>query len=456
MDPGTDRRYWCWLFGSNCHHPTVIPIDSPPTSAPSTSDAPVHRESLAAFLEFAAEAMGLTSAMDGGVLELSFNHREHPEWPKPYQIKVAVAASEVADLPRRVVAPSDGAKWLWKLVDVVRGALMARPVSQPEAVHEFSSRLFDAYQVDEGQTQLSGCRLHEVPFLRITYLAQDNPAEVEHRYVDANGQVVSAATLAELRLADVVPLDLPVAPMTRSQVDSLLQEVDVDVERFVAATIVFAKRAEGAVQFGIGEQCARATFDDWTTTLTAPPYHCAATGIDTFHLAAVDDGRIVAAEAIDICEHSGARVLGCERVACAVTGKQVDPRLAGVCPISGTKLLKSELVACRACRQHVSPTVLSAGVCQACRRLPVARLSDAWVAEIAERFPAIKKYRKFQSGEAGGMIRVMATSVWRRLLFVVPTSGAEPVVVAMRQGLVGGWQRLEKAEWPSVLGKPAD
>ncbi len=428
------------------------PTDSPSLREPTNSDAAVHRESLAAFLEFAAGSIGVASRIDRGVIGLEFEHREHLAWPKPYQVTVAVAAPSIAELPRRVLSPTDGSHWLWNLVSLERGAIVGHPVAQPEVVHEFSSRLFDAYQVDEGQTQLAGCHLTEVPFLRVTQLAEDNAAEVEHRFFDAAGQRVPESTIAKLKLDRVATLDPHATSLGRPQIESLLAEAPPMGERFVATTVVLAKRAEGAVQFGIREQCARVTFDDWTTTLTAPPFHCAATGIDTFHLAAIDDGRIVAAEAIALCEHSAARVLGRERVKCAVTGKLVDPRLAAVCPTSGAQLLEGELVACHACQQRVSPAVLAGGVCRACRGLPVVRASDTWVAGLVEQFPALAEYRKFQAGTSGGLRRVMAVGLWRRLLIVTPEDANEPTLVAMRQGMAGGWEEVPKSEWPSRLG----
>ncbi|MCA9247546.1 MAG: hypothetical protein KDA42_10535, partial [Planctomycetales bacterium] len=49
-------------------------------------------------------------------------------------------------------------------------AVHARPVVQPQQVHELTSQLFNAYQIENGSVHLAGCRLEEVPFLRRTGL----------------------------------------------------------------------------------------------------------------------------------------------------------------------------------------------------------------------------------------------------------------------------------------------
>jgi hypothetical protein len=370
---------------------------------------------------------------------------------------VAVAGQAIEKLPRKVLSPVDGARWLWKIATTTDGAILARPAHQPEAVHEFSGQLFDAYQVDGGQTHLAGCHLTDVPFLRVTRLCENAPDQVAHRFYTAEGQLVSEHQLTALSLADVQTRESTASRIGQPQIERLLQleQVGVDDPQFVAVTVIVAKRAEGALQFDIGEQCARVRFDDWTSTLTAPPFRCAATGLETYHLTAIDDGRIVAAEAVDSCEESGARVLGCERVTCAITGKRVDPRLVATCPGTGEKVLATELQACHACGQKVCRTVLAGGVCPACRKLPSARRSDSVVAELLGRYPQLDGYRKFQAGESGGLVRVMAVGVWRRVLLVRPTGNeSTPTRIAVREGFAGPWRELSTAEAASLLGAP--
>lgn len=441
-------------------HPTQV---VPPTvndlaiqSADATrSDAPPHREPLAAFVAFAAEVLEVSCTEADGVASLSFDHRQHPTWPKPYHVRMAVEGEALATPPRRVLPPVEGGQWLWRLAQESAGALVARPASQPEAVHEFSSRLFDAYQVDGGQTHMAGCRLVEVPFLRVTTLAEDDASQVLHQFYTAEGAATEPALVATLGLADLKPLAAQTTPPMAATVKSWVAAVDTSGERLLAVTVVIAKRAEGAVQFDIGEQCARITFDDWTTTLAAPAFRCVASGTTTYHLAAVDDGRIVAAEAIGTCDESKARVLECERVKCGVTGKRVDRRLSVACPVSGGPVLRKHTARCSACDQRVSNAVLQGGVCQACRSLKPVRPTDTLVAGLLEQYPELQQYGKFRAGEAGGQRRVLASGWWRRLMLIAPAGGGPLTSVARREGLVGSWEPVPRAQWPTVLGEPS-
>lgn len=428
-------------------------LQTPPSNDLANSGAVVHREPLASFVEFAARAVGVRCSLESGVASLEFDHREHPTWPKPYQTRMAVAGESITHLPRRVVSPSEGAAWLWTLATHDRGALVARPAAQPESIHEFSRRLFDAYEVDGGQMHLAGCHLIEVPFLRVTTLAAGDTSQVEHRLFDAVGEAVAESLIEQLGLDEIRPLEGQNVALTRREIESLVERLGTSGEDFVAVTVVVAKRAEGAVQFDIGEQCARVTFDDWTRTLTAPAFHCAASGIATYHLAAIDDGRIVAAEGIVTCDESGARVLDCERVTCGVTGKHVDSHLVARCPVSGIEVLKEQMTECVACQQPVSRTVLSHGVCKACRELPRAKRSDTWVSGLASQFSALGTYRSFRAGELHGLVRVMAKGWWRRLLIVTRVGETEPLAVSIREGFAGPWQHVPPGDWRSVLAK---
>jgi hypothetical protein len=431
----------------------VNDLQTRPSNDLANSGTTVHRESLASFVEFAARAMGVRYSLEAGVASMEFDYREYPHWPKPYLLRMAVEADAIVNLPRRVVSPSEGAAWLWNLARHDRGALLARPAAQPESIHEFSRRLFDAYEVDGGQMHLAGCHLVEVPFVRVTMLAADDESQVEHRLFDAEGSLVDEALIEQLGLADVREFEGQNVSITQREVESLVERIGTSAEDFVAVTIVVAKRAEGAVQFDIGEQCTRVAFNDWTRTLTAPAFHCAASGIATYHLAAIDDGRIVAAEGIVTCDESGARVLDCERVTCGVTGKHVDSHLVVRCPVSGIEVLKEQMTECDACQQLVSRPVLSHGVCTACRELPRAKRSDTWVSGLASEFSALGTYRSFRAGELHGLVRVMAKGWWRKLLIVTRVGETEPLAVSIREGFAGPWQHVPPSDWPSVLAK---
>ena len=412
------------------------------------------REPLGAFVEFAATTLGVSHEREGELLTLSCDHREHPSWPRPYRLQAMLVPDAGQRLPRKVVSATEAVAWLCQRAQLQSGALLARPATQPEAVHEISPRLFEAYQVDGGQTHLAGCRMKEVPFVRVTTGA-DESGEVTHRFYTAELEPVEESLVEQLGLDQLVPQGSHPMLVSRVEVQQLAERATASQEGLLAVTVVLAKRAEGAVQFDIDEQCAQVTFSDWTRQLKAPPFHCAASGRDTYHLAALDDGRIVAAEAIGVCEHSDTRLLESDLVVCATTGKRVDPALTSHCKVSDTVSLAEELVNCPTCGESVSRGVMDQGCCAACRELPVVRSGDPLVAGLLEQYPLLKKYGKLRAGERGGVLRLMAHGWWRRLLLAVPAGKNTPTHVAMRQGLAGQWETVPEGEWPQVLGELA-
>lgn len=439
--------------------PTPAPTAPVPTADPSSAGgkgAPREnsRESLAQFLEFASETLGIECEAKPGALDLSFDSRDHAGWPKPYRVNVATEAESVAKPARRQLSPRDGARWIWNLAQLQSGALCASPAKQPAAVHEFAQKLFDAYQIDNGQIRLAGCSLTETPFLRLTRLV-DGDLAVEHTYFTQQGEAVKHELLDELGLAELRPLGDHPPACTAAEVSRLLERVNTAGDDFAAATLIGAKRAEGALQFDIGEQCAQINFSGWTASLIAPPFHCAASGIDTYHLAALDDGRIVAAEAIETCSESGERVLGVEMVECSETGKRVGPTQVASCPATGKPVLKSKLVECLACCQPTSPAGLQGGVCSVCRGVEPVKATDPLVAPLLEKFPKLAGYKRLFATVSDGLMRVEGRSWLQRLLVVVRETNHEPVAVATRSRF-SAWRQLPAAEWPSVLGGSSD
>ncbi len=66
--------------------------------------------------------------------------------------------------------------------------------------------------------------------------------------------------------------------------------------------IIWSHWAAGKLRFTIGNEFVELPFADWASRLKAPTWSCPHSGQPTFHLAATDDGRIVAAEEIATCE----------------------------------------------------------------------------------------------------------------------------------------------------------
>lgn len=424
--------------------------DTPSPDHASVGGQGAHTESAEAFFACAAEALGIAWTNAGGLLELSFEHREHPTWPKPYRVKFSITGDSIEKPARRQVSTQEGAAWLWKLAQIEQGALIARPAAQPAAVHEFASRLFEAYQVDGGQIQLAGCSLTQTPFIRVSTF-DEGEQSLEHRFFTASGSAVSEDLLEELGLADAVPMGDHPSSYTTEEVSQLLRPFDTNVDRFVAATVIGAKWAEGALQFNIGEQCAQVEFSGWTASLEAPPFHCMASNTDTYHLAAIDDGRIVAVEAIAICEQSGEQVLETEMVTCSVTGKRVGPAQVKSCPVTGKPALEATFAACAACGQPTSPLGLSKNVCRHCTSMQPQPADDQYVAALLERFPALAAYGSFRHDHTHRLRRLEARGWSKRVMVTVCGETDDVLAVATRTRL-SSWQQVPPADWPGVLG----
>lgn len=428
-----------------------------PVSEPSASPAvaAARREPLETFLRFAAAVLKIDSRREGDVLELTADPEKHPDWPRPHRVEVLLAADQTAR-QKRQLDPAAGVQWMWQRARIAGAMLRGRPAHQPEAVHEFSSRLFAAYQVDGGQVHLAGCHLRDVPFVRLTFLQNDDPTTVAHRYLDAAGEPISESLVSELGLAEVAPLGDHSHLGSRAEAAAVLETMERGAERrgehFDAATLIGAKWVDGTLQFNIDDQAVRLDFSGWTSTLTPPPYHCAASGLDTFHLAAIDDGRIVAAEAVATCEASGRRVLACEMETCSVTGKRVASDLVVRCPITGEPALESEFAECVVCRQTASKQALTDGICRACREWQRVDATDPRVSRVVDRFPALARYRRFRLNEMGGVLRLMAVGAWRRWLIVLAEHDHSPRAVATRPRFSRTWRHLDPSEWPAALG----
>lgn len=417
------------------------------------AQSPTERESLASLLEFMAESVKIGHRLDRGILHLEYNHAANPRWPKPHHVAVAVTESARGQHSRHDVSPLEASLWLWERAHAAGTLVMARPATQPEAVHELTERLFTPYQIDGGRVHLAGCHLVDVPFLRISTIAADDPSQVEHRLTTLEGAEVSAELRERLDMANLVPQQGPIAipsdPALALALAQLLQASSA--EGVVAVTVVVAKRAEGKLQFQFGTKSITIDFDDWASTLEAPPYCCRLTGRSSYHLTTTDDGRIVAAEGIAPCEVSGKRMLASELVTCSVTGKRVDPELTRKCPVSGEPALASEFAPCSLCRQEVSRAVLDATLCGACRGLKKTSRDEPVVAEVLARFPRLARYRQFRTASTNEVNIVEGVGLWRHLLVVVGRADGKLRQVAVRSPATS-WNHLPEEGWSAELG----
>lgn len=295
------------------------------------------------------------------------------------------------------------------------------PADQPRSVHELTERLFPAYTVDGGAVHLAGCRLEDRLFLRTRNSSQ---TRADTLVMDDSGRPIEDEFARSLGMDDTVawvpPPEMPpgrLEDMVRNSTQRARQRWGVVEEP--DAVFVWCKYAEGKLRFTIGEQSEDLPFSGWTRTLKAPPFCCPHSGMASFHIAATDDGRIVAAENIRTCAETGRRVLASELVTCDVTGQAVLADQTRICPVTERPVLERLLTTCAMCCQRVSPSVIKGGRCLACRSTqPVGRNETPLPALFAE-YETLSHWPKWAASETAEVHILVATGWWKRLLLVV-------------------------------------
>ncbi|MHC4177474.1 MAG: hypothetical protein ACYSWU_08205, partial [Planctomycetota bacterium] len=232
------------------------------------------------------------------------------------------------------------------------------PADQPSSVHQIARRLFPAYTVDDGMVQLAGCTLEDRLFVRLEFRRGGQSGVA---YLDGDGAELPDELVEALGMSEVAELERPPQPPTPQLELTVEAAVRAALGRFPAddppevltAAALWCKFAEGKLRFAVGEDSADLPFSGWSRTLGPPPFVCPHTGISSFHLAATDDGRIVAAEKIELCAESNRRALPDDLVTCSLTGRRAMADLVETCPVGGGRVLGSRMVECHTCRQRV-------------------------------------------------------------------------------------------------------
>jgi hypothetical protein len=345
----------------------------------------------------------------------------------------------------------------------------AAPRGQPVSIHELASALFAPYRVEGGSVRLSGCSLEDQPLLRYTYGVRGGDADgglrLEHVYASPQQQSIEEDLLASLRVNDLIPIAARPPHLPDERIAAWLAHGERQTPRlagdrradFLLTTVIWCKRASGKLLFKLGNSSAERSFDLWAQqlvdgTAAPPPFRCAATGRESYHLAATDDGRITVAEAIARCAHSGRRVLDSDLETCAVTGRRTLGEFLRVCPISGERVLAGELVVCAQCRQQVSPQAISRGRCAACRSLQPVTRDDPRLARILGEYPKLDSWPRWQLAETASVYVLTARSLLRRLLLVLDKESLEAHRVAAGMRLTRHWPEIPAAQWDEFLG----
>lgn len=345
----------------------------------------------------------------------------------------------------------------------------AAPRDQPVSVHELAPHLFAPYRVHGGSVRLSGCSLDDQPLLRYTYALRSNhdgdDVQLVHRYASAQHEPVEYRLLAALRVGELIPLGGRPPRVSEEEVAAWLAygeqqatwHAGADRAAFLAATVIWCKRARGKLLFELGDSTAERAFDVWAQqlvdgTVQPPPFRCPLTGRESYDVVATDDGRVTVAESIAQCERSGVRVLDSQLEACAVTGRRVLGEFLRVCSVSGEHVLADELVVCTQCRQPVSPHAVAGGRCQACRSLQRVTPDDPRMARILGEYPRLDGWSRWQLAESSRVYVLTARSLVRRLLLVLDKESLEATHLAAGFRWAREWPEISPEQWPEFLG----
>lgn len=390
--------------------------------------------------------------------------------------QMAAAGDLVAGQPGEEYAAepltADGRLVAWLSERLNRqGPFHAAPRTQPESVHELTPQLFEPYTVEGGRVHLGGCRLEDVPLFRVTLRITPRgggAARLQDVFVDQEGKLVDRALQAELGLDDVRAL--PRAPQRvdpgrlADQLSAARQKAAAggQVEgaasaEVMAAVVVWCKYAWIKLSFVIGDQTRYVEFDGWARSIAdgrvpPPPFVCPQTGVASYRIAADDDGRVTAAEAIVECEESGRKVLSSELATCAATGRRIHPSLTATCPVSRQVIARSSAVACGMCGQQVSPTAVRGGRCSACRDLQPLSKADPRMARVLDEHPGLDRWRSWKIAETEAVYVLVATALFRRLLVVIDRESLEPLRVATGTRFGSAWSEATGLTRQELLG----
>jgi len=322
------------------------------------------------------------------------------------------------------------------------------PAGQPRSVHELTDRLFSAYTVEDGAVHLAGCRLEDRPFLR---MGDSSQARAGALITDESGRAVEDGFARLLGMDETVPWQPPPEMSPSQLAETVRHTTEAARHRWgVAGTLdavfIWCKHAEGKLRFTIRDQSADLPFCGWRRTLQPPPFICPHSGKPSFHVAATDDGRIVAFESIGTCEETGRRVLADELVTCDATGLTVLADQTRICPVSNRPVLERALATCSMCRQRVSPKTIVKGRCLACRSTrPIAK-DEPLLAPLLETHKGLQGWANWALSETAEVFILLAAGWWKRLLLVVDKESREVRYAAQGQRFPGGFSAINVSE----------
>ena len=367
-------------------------------------------------------------------------------------------ANDQSDEVELVTCQSALGKVLLAAARTKASVVHARPAADPQGVHEITSRLFGAYQVEGGHVHLGGCEMEDHPFFRLTFCDPQRPQEIWHQFVGPDGTPVSEELCQQLQLDHVAvcegrPPRLSGSAQTRlRQAAQTAYSATAADGQLLLETVVWCHFVRGKLTFEIGEATADLTVSGCAQQLVAPPLVCAETGGQGYRVAATDDGVIAPLEAIDICEESGRRALRSELVVCRQSGRRVLRSLTEECPISGERELAEGMQTCQRCGQRVGPWEVSSQVCSVCHHLPRVAADEPRIRRLLAEHPGLQAWKQWRLAETRTVWIAKARSIAQGLLVVVDRETVKPLRLAVRRPFWRGWRPLPPEEWPTLLG----
>jgi hypothetical protein len=349
--------------------------------------------------------------------------------------------------------------WLAERLAKLPSAINAAPLAQPCSAGEIAERLLPAYEVTGGKIRLAGCALDDRAFFRIYARSPADSAAVRFLEwtIDADGRRVDEEVGASLRLGEIGPTTgmAPLPTATLADLTQLAERAATaaagPIER-LASVLLWCKYASGKLRIEFPSACAEIRFADWAATLSAPPFVCPLTGVESFRIATTDDGRIAAAEQIAKCEETGRRLLRRELVECSASGHLAAAELTEICPITERPVLRRLMQACEQCGERVGPGVIRDGVCSACHGLAVAPSSDPRISRVLGEFPQLDRWRGWRIAETATSYILVGAGLMKRLLLVLDRETLVPKRVATASRLRRVWTPVPAEQWRLELG----
>jgi hypothetical protein len=339
------------------------------------------------------------------------------------------------------------------------------PRGQSPSIAELSTRLYGAYEVQNGNVRLAGCSLELRPtvYVQGRYRATaETQSKVVELCIGDDGLPLEALDQARLNPSDFVdgdrPTRFPSVALNRlierarwlltencREAGSELDEQSIEIET------IWRRFAEGKLRFTIGEQFTDVAFADWADSLQPPPLVCPETGVKSYRVAATDDGRIAAAEEIVTCEETGRRVLRSETVVCNVTRRRIAAELADECPITGEFTERDRMATCSICQMKVSPKMMDGDQCDACAAAVSVKKSDPRMCLVLGEHAGLDRWRRWRLAETPQAYVLEARSFMQRLLVVVDKQSLEVCRVAHRGRFQSAWNDVSSENWRELL-----